>query len=272
MTTEVIAIALGVIILAALTITAFITTGDMENPRLKKLKNKMPFITCIFTVASALLTILDISNILSCGGYKLLPMWCTLFGIVLILFMQFGKKLPEKFAKTTRFSVRALTVCTLLELLVFNFNSAHLSFSDYTETVLDINTATVENFDTAAGTNIESGTSSIEFKGINMPVGTVSFESESSTKGYVNFNISMTDETHSAYYRENIASAQVIDNNKRSETVPCNFSGTVYDIKFTFETNIDETVTLTSITLNKPIMLHFSFVRFLFFFLVIIVA
>lgn len=267
MTTEIFAIGLSFIILAILVITAFITTGDTENPRLKKLKNKMPFITCIFTVASALLTILDISNILSCGGYKMLPMWCTLFGIVLILFMQFGKKIPEKFAKTTRFSVRALAVCTLLELLVFNFNSAHLSFGDYTETGLDINTATVENFDTAAGTNIESGTSSIEFKGINMPVGTVSFKAESSTKGYVNFNISMTDETHSAYYRENIASAQVIDNNKRSETVPCNFSGTVYDIKFTFETNIDETVTLTSITLNKPIKLHFSFVRFLFFFL-----
>lgn len=267
MTTEIIAIGLSFIILAILVIAAFIRTGDAETPRIKKLKKNLPLITRICTGAFALLTILDISNILSCGGYKLLPMWCTLFGIILILFMQFDKKIPEKFKGTTRFSVRALAVCTLLELLVFNFNSAHLSFGDYKKKILDMNTATVENFDINTGKNIADGTFSIEFKGINMPVGTVSFDAVSDTKGYVDLNISMTDETHSAYYRENIASAQVIRDNKYSKTTPCNFSGTVYDIKFTFDTSVGETITLTDITLNKPILLHFSFVRFLFFFL-----
>lgn len=267
MITEIIAIALAVSFLLILSAAAFIHTSDSENSLLKKLKNKIRLTTCICTGASALLTILDITNILSCGGYKLLPLYCTLLGIILTLFMHFSKKIPEKLKGTSRFSIRALAVCTLLELLVFNFNSAHLSFGDYSETILDYNNATVENFDINTGKNIAGGTSFLEFKGINMPVGTVSFDAVSSKKGYVNFSIDMTDETHTAYYRYGIASAQVIRDNKRSETVPCNFSGTVYDIKFSFNTDSDETVTLTSITLNKPITLHFSLIRFLFFFL-----
>lgn len=264
---ELIPIIFTVLILFALTAVTFIFTTDNQNGIMKKLKKRLPFIACVGTGVSALLTLLDITNVLSCGGFKLLPMWCTIFGVMVILFMTFRKKIPEKFMNTTRFTARSFSVCMLLELLVFNLNSCHLSFHDYTKYTLDLTSATVENFDTSTNTNSVSGYSSIEFTGINVPVGTVTFEAESSKRGYVNFNISMKDETNSASYRGNIASAQVIRDNKRSETVPCNFSGAVSDIKFTFNSNDGEVITLNKIVLNSPIMLSFSLLRFLFFFL-----
>ena len=259
---EIIAFTLNTIIFAVLACTAYVSTSDREMKFLDKLRRNAFKITCFCTGISLLLLVLDVSGFLSFGGYHLLSLWNVLFEAVLILFLKFSEKIPERFRKITRFSVRSLTICMALELFVFNFNSAHLFLGDYPEKVLDMTSATVENFDPATGQNIGAGYSSIEFKGINTPVGTVTFEAESDKKGFVNFSIDMSDETNSAAYRGGIASAQVLRDNERSETIPCNFSGTVYDIKFSFNTAEEETVTLTKITINKPIMLDFSLLRF----------
>ncbi len=264
---ELIPIILTALILLLLTAVTFIFTCDSQSEKTKKLKKKLPLIACISTGTSAVLTLLDITNVLSCGGYKMLPMWCTIFGIILILFMTFHKKLPEKLKSTARFMARSFSVCMILELLVFNLNSCHLSFKDYTKYTLDLSSATVSNFDTATGTNSTSGYSQIEFTGLNVPIGTVTFEAESSTRGFVDFHISMKDETYSAFYRESIANAQVISDNKRSQTVPCNFSGAVSDIKFGFNSNEGEVITINKIVLNSPIMLNFSLLRFFICFL-----
>ena len=233
----------------------------------ERIKGNSFKIICGSTALSFILFILDIAGILDFGGYHLLSLCNTLFGAFIILFLLFRKKIPEKFEKLVNFSIRSLTVCLVLELFVFNFNSTHLFLGDYPEKTLDLSTAVTENFDLSSGNNIESGRSSIEFKGLNTPVGTVSFEALSNKKGYVDISIDMSDDSHSASYRDGIASAEVIKGNKRSQTIPCNFSGNVHDIRFSFNTDEGEIITLTKIEINNPIMLRFSLTRFLVLFL-----
>jgi hypothetical protein len=216
---------------------------------------------------AALLLILDITKITDTGGYRFLALWIAVFGAVVIACMKLGKNYSGKHCAFFRFAGRAFTVCMALELFVFNFNSTHLFLNNYKNTILDLSSATATNFDCELRQNENSGYTSLEFKGVNTPIGTVTFEAESDKKGYVDFSIDMTDETNSAYYRSGIASAQVLRDNERSQTAVCNFSGTVYDIKFSFTADEDETITLNRIILNNPVTLDFSFLRFGIFFI-----
>ena len=165
--------------------------------------------------------------------------------------------------KIFKFSFRLVIICLALEIFVFNINSAHLLFGKYDEKVLDISSAELQNFDSASGTNENGGNSVIEFKGINMPVGTICFEAQSDKKSVVEFSVDMSDDTNSAGYRWGAAKAKVIKDNTRSRTVPCNFSGNVHDLRISFNTDDDETVVLSSIRINTPIRFHFSVIRFI---------
>ncbi len=214
-------------------------------------------------IISAVLLLSDITNIVDFGGYKLLSLWNILFGGVIFLFFRFQEKIPQKFKSIFGFLSRSITICLALELFVFNLNSAHLFLDDYPVETLSINAANIENFDTLNMTNIENGTSYLEFLNVNKNIGTITFKAESNQKGFVNFNVDMSDETNSADYRYNIASAQVIKDNEKSETVVCNFSGEVSKIRFSFNTAENEIITLKSITINNPVELHFSAWRFL---------
>ena len=175
-------------------------------------------------------------------------------------------RLSGKHAETLSFLLRSLTVCLLIELFVFNFNAVHLFGGDYPRQTLDPQTAYTENYNADAGTNAEAGTTVLEFTGINIPVGTLSIYGESDTKSSVTFSVDIKDETQSNYYRCGIASLQAIRGNAKSKTVPCNFSGRVSDLRISFSTDAGETVTISSIEVNKPIGIHVSVIRLLILF------
>lgn len=207
-----------------------------------------------------ILTILDLSGAAELGGYSGLTAWCAGSGAVILFITAIRKKLPQKFGDILNFFLRSLTVCLIAELFVFNFNSAHLFGGNYQVMELPAENASAVNF--SNGKNSGTGYSSLEFKNINMPVGTITVEARSDKKSYAEINVDMSDDSN-ASYRNSAASAEVIQNNRRSETIPCNFSGNVHNLKFSFIAEEGETVTISRIVLNLPIFLDFSALRFL---------
>lgn len=208
--------------------------------------------------------ILDIMHILPTSGYRFLSigiliMWCLSFAAYC-----YRLKKPDK--PLLSFILRVITVSLFLEFFVFNFNSAHLLMGDYPEKQLDFSSCTSENIQLENDiiySNSNDGDCSLEWNNLDIPIGTISVSGRSDKKSSASFSISIKDETYAAKYRDNIASIQVIGNHSRSETIPCNFSGKVSDLKISFHADEDETITIDSISVNKPIMLHFSIVRFL---------
>ncbi|MBR3446583.1 MAG: hypothetical protein IKH27_02100 [Oscillospiraceae bacterium] len=172
-------------------------------------------------------------------------------------------KYAEKLKPAGVFLVRAFAVCMMLELLVFNFNAAHLLGGSYPRKTLDLQRAYTENFDASTGRNPGTGRTVLEFTGLNTPVGTLTVNGESDTKSLVKFTVDIKDDTYKQSYRTNIASLEAIAGNSRSKTIPCNFSGTVYDLRISFDTANGETVTVSSVEINRPIGVHVSLTRLL---------
>lgn len=234
---------------------------------LAKLTTKPAKFICfsgIFVVFSIVLLILDIVNILPISGYRFLSI-----GIIVMLCLSLAAyfyKLKKPDKPLFSFLLRAVTVSLFLELFIFNFNSAHLLMGDYPEKQLDFSSCTSENVqieDNNGQIKLQNGDGSLEWTDLDIPIGTISISGSSDKKSSANFSISIKDETFAARYRDNVASAQVIGNHSRSETIPCNFSGKVADLKISFHADEDETITINAVSVNKPIMLHFSIVRFL---------
>ena len=170
-------------------------------------------------------------------------------------------KYAEKLRPAGVFLVRAFAACLVLELCVFNFNAAHLIGGHYPHQTLDLNAAYTENFDSASGCNQQPGRTVLEFNRLNTPVGTLTVNGESNRNSMVKFTIDMKDDTYRQSYRTNIASLEAISGNQRSKTIPCNFSGTVYDLRISFDTADGETVTVSSVEINRPIGVHMSLTR-----------
>ncbi len=256
-------IAFAIILLCFFTFTifTFMSTSKQQNKFYKKNKKGICYTAIGCEILFFILAILDISGALEFGGYTKLSLGCAIFGGIGIGLLKLLKKLPEKFHNILRFSLRSIIICAFLEMFVFNFNSAHLFGGDYQGIVLSPEKAVTENYDIATGSNSYSGYSSLEFTNVNMPVGTISIEAKSNTKGNATINIDMSDDTNSDY-RYGVASVEVLRNNQRSETIPCNFSGNVHNLKFSFYTDDGESVSINSIILNIPIFFSFSFVRF----------
>ena len=131
----------------------------------------------------------------------------------------------------------------------------------YPRKTLALQDAYTENFDASTGRNPGSGRTVLEFTGLNTPVGTLTVNGESDTKSLVKFTVDMKDDTYKQSYRTNIASLEAITGDSRSKTIPCNFSGTVYDLRISFDTADGETVTVSSVEINRPISVHVSLMR-----------
>ena len=172
-------------------------------------------------------------------------------------------KYAEKLRPAGVFLVRAFTVCLVLELAVFNFHAVHLAGGHYPRKTLDLQTAYTENFDAASGRNAGSGRTVLEFQGVNAPVGTLTVNGESDRKSVTKFSVDFKDDTYRQSYRSGLAYLEAITGNGRSKTIPCNFSGTVYDLRISFDTEEGETVTVSSVEINRPIGVHISLTRLL---------
>ncbi|MCH5266384.1 MAG: hypothetical protein J1F02_10825 [Lachnospiraceae bacterium] len=256
---------LSFIIYLSLSGVVFAHTGKGESGLKEKIKKHSKQIILACLIISAIILILDITNILYLDGYKYITFWCGIMCIISAVSLKC--RVPDKFKPIFWSTLRSAVVCLAIELFVFNFNSAHLLSGDFEEKQLELSSSVMQNFNISSGQNISEGLTSLEFKGINMNVGTLTIKGKSNKKSSVTFTVDMSDETYAADYRYGIATAQVIRNNKRSQTIPCNFSGKVSNLKISFNTESGEHVTIAGIYVNKPIMLHFSVIRFLLMFL-----
>lgn len=245
---------------AASAVTVFMLTSKCSKEKSARLKKI--FFGCMGVML--LMVILDICGVSGLSGYRFVSLWgIAASGIALGISRI---KASEKFSGLLKFASRSLMVCAAIELFIFNMNSAHLLSSKYEQKTLDPRSAAVSGFDASTGRST-GGEAFIEFTGIEMPVGTLTIDAESDTKSSVYFAIDITDETYAKDYRYGIAEARVIKGYERTNTVPCNFSGNVHDLRIRFSTDGWETVTIKSITVNTPIKLRFSAIRFLLMFL-----
>lgn len=261
MSLSVAAFFINIILFASAAALVFVNTGQADSRAGTFFKKRSKVIYTAGTAFSVLLLILDAAGAVPMSGYRFL----SLAGIAgfLVAWLSGKVKFPEKFQHIASHMFKSLMVCLALEIFVFNINSAHLLSGGYPESVFDLSSAECTGFDTTSMTNTGSGQSVIEYKNVNIPVGTVSFDAYSDKKSTVNFSVDMSDDTNSASYRWGAAKADIIKGNERSQTVPCNFSGSVHDIRFVFSADEGETVTVNSIKANVPVKFHFSLIRFL---------
>ncbi|WP_044974380.1 hypothetical protein [Ruminococcus sp. HUN007] len=251
---------LNIALYTAASALVFANTGKSESRVLSFLKNRSRFVLAGGTVLSLILLVLDITGTAGMSGYRFLA-FVDLAAFAAAWFTGSGK-IPAKYSSHAGTAVRIILVSLALEIFVFNINSAHLLSGKYSKVVFDLHAAELQNFDPVTMTNEGSGQTVIEYKNVNIPVGTLTFNAFSDKKSRVSFSVDMSDDTHSGSYRWGAAKAEVINGNRRSRTVPCNFSGNVHDIRFVFSTDENEKVTVSSITANEPVRFRFSVIRF----------
>lgn len=259
---EIFNFALCLVFSAVYTYIIYSETSAKNSALIDKFRKKLTPILIGSIAILALLFILDISHVVDCGGYTGLSAAAILLGAAAWAASdRYGKASPDK-KPALKAVFRSVCVCLMLEMFIFNFNSAHLFGKDYKRSVFNLATCKSEGFNTNTKTNSGAVETILEFNGINAPIGTLTFDMESNINGKVDVLIDMKDDTYSAAYRYSIASATIIQNDKRSMTVPCNFSGKVHDIRFRFTAEDGETIKVNSITANEPIRFRFSIIRF----------
>ena len=217
-------------------------------------------VTAVFAVVTAVFAVLGFCKVID-GGERFAPAYVLAVSAAAaaVLFLS-GRIKNTEVVKAVRFGVKAFMLCAMLEIFLFNLNSAHLIGGGYVERDLDFASAKITGVDEETGVNSGTRDAVYEFTDINEPVGTITFDIIKADGGQADVKIDMADDTHAAY-RRNIASASILTGHERTATIPCNFSGNVHKIKFTFDVDEADSLLVKKITINKPIMIHFSFVR-----------
>lgn len=196
---------------------------------------------------------------------KNLPAACLICGLIFFFLAVFSKTklIAERFRRVLRFAARAAVLTVMLELCVFNFNAYHLLSADYQRADLALDYASLTNFTKSADgyQTVQAGSASIEFPQVNMPVGTVRIEAQSTKNAEVKVSVNYADETNRAY-RTGVKDAQIIRGNEKSSVLSCNYSGNVSKLRFDFSAEKEEVITVKAIILNEPVPFAFSFIRF----------
>ncbi len=219
------------------------------------------------TAAATAITLIDAGGAIPSGGVKNMSFAALILAGIVSYFIYYKKN--NRVSKTVENALKIGAVCLLLETAVFNFNSTHLFLHEYPQKQLSFADASCSNFDVISSKNQGSGSAYIEYKDINIPVGTITVDAQSDKKSNVNISIDYTDDTHSAHYYTGLAKAFVIRGSERSKTVICNFFGNTRDLKFSFSADNDESITIKSISVNKPVRFAFSPLRFFIIYLLL---
>lgn len=151
-------------------------------------------------------------------------------------------------------------ICVFLELFLFNINAFHLTGGNYRHRALDLSGAVLSNFDKDTMTGTAGKKSVIEFTDINEPVGTLTIEGNSESQSTLRYTVDIADDTNSEY-RNNIAELVSIKGDEKSRTIPCNFSGNIHKLRISWDNDNKEGVMIHKIEINKPVGMHFCFVR-----------
>ncbi len=230
-----------------------------------KIRKKLLKINYGITAFAALLIVVDAAGAIRSGGVRYMAFASLVLGCTACFYTLYekeNKNIKREFSDL--FKIAA--VCFLFEIIVFNFNSTHLFTHDYQPKQLSYTEAECSNFNISTFQTENQGSGYLEFKGLNIPVGTITVDASSNKKSTVKFNIDVKDDTHSAKYYGSLATAEVIKDNERSKTIICNFFGNTRDLKFNFNVDQDEKITINKITINSPVPLRFSVTRFLILF------
>lgn len=172
--------------------------------------------------------------------------------------------LPRK-KQTKRFALGVLAFAFFFELVFCNFHSYHLLFGNYPMTELKLGQATVsgEYVSNVDGSLTVTGKTTLEFPGLDIPVGTVGFVLEypdSNVPQSVAFSMDFKDVTYSATYRYGLATGDILPENDRSHTVAVDLSGEVSAMRVTLSPT-SGSFTLRSIVCNRAVPMYFSPVR-----------
>lgn len=197
---------LNFIFFAAVAALNFAVTGNGKFPTWAK--DKARTLRIAFAVGFLILFVLDISGAVKLGGYRFISVWGLGFSAVSAAF---GVRVSEKMKFIFDFLLRSFSICVIIEIFIFNINSAHITGNRYTKKELPI-TEAVEVIGNQGSGTVFSGESVISFKELDMPVGTITVSAESSRKRGIDFKIDATDDTNSGDYRYDIALIQTINN------------------------------------------------------------
>ncbi len=194
-------------------------------------------------------------------------MQAVLYILIFLLLTAGFVFLPKK-AETKRFGVILMLVALVLEFGVFNYHSYHLWFRDYPQKELSLPKASVTGDAQTLpdGSLLISGTATLTYGGLDMPIGTVALDIDWQTENegnYADVEFDFTDETQAAYYRSNIANARLVNGDNGSHTVVTALNGNVQWMKMDIVTEEDRSVVLQGLRINQPVPLQLSILRLL---------
>lgn len=172
------------------------------------------------------------------------------------------KSFAGRLPKGVVFALCSLAACVFAEIFIFNMNFMHLWGRKYEETALPFSQAQTINFDAEKMLSEGEGRTVIEFKEVGIPVGTIALDIDLIGLDTLHISVDAADDTN-AEYRYGIAEFDVIKGNEKSSVIPLNLSGNVHKLRFTFSVDDNCYVGISQIKLNKPVGIHFSFVRVL---------
>lgn len=160
------------------------------------------------------------------------------------------------------FPIVLFIVVFFLEIFVFNFSSFHLLSGNYTKLPLSLSAATVQGGVQTIDGNIDAteNTITLEWIGINKPVGTVFLDFELLDTDSAELRIDASDDTNSNY-RKSIASKKLVAIDERTHTVALRMSGNVHNLRLSVTISDGSSFCLQGVTVNSPIPFRLSLLR-----------
>lgn len=244
-----------------LTLIAVVFLFVPPLPIFKKIYTKKNIILYCCTGFSFLLFLLECAGVLDAGGYRFI----TFYVFVIGAFASVYSTVHQKASKLLLDLLKIFIVVIIAEVFVFNINSLHLYGKKYNVGELNIRSATTTNFDGLQ--NISQGYTALEFNNLSERIGTIKVDASSTKRTNFEIFFDVTDDTHMGNYRLNNAKIQIIEKNEATKQGIFNFFGDVHDLKIHFDANEGEKIYVNKITINEPIVMNFSLLRFAIVFL-----
>lgn len=235
-----------------------------------KCKRVMMNMSVCFTIFMTFIAITDISGIIYFGSYQSAFAFMGFVNAGELILYEIHRKYPLKFLE---FSSKILIIASVLELTLFNIPSYHLWGGGYEQKELDLDSAIIE-----CGIRLDDGgiivgdgaEMVVTFEGIDMPVGTVEadilFNKESTKEA--KFILDIKDSTQTQNYRYNIAESRIVEKREKSDTIMCDFSGNVIDMRVKLTPENSGEIILQRVYVNTDVAFNISLVRFFFITLV----
>ena len=225
-------------------------------------KNKVFNFQLAVEAVLVLLSVLSLANAAGLGVCLLVILGCMGSSIIFFVLDFCRNIVPQKHKGLFSFFTKAVTVILMLELTLFNFNTYDFLSGGYEQTEVDFSKASIVNGNVNADKSVTLYGGSIELEQVRIPVGSISVDVSNEFSAAVDFKLKYADETN-AQYRGIPVEFSVIKDNRRSAAVPLAFSGKVSKLMLSYTKPSEQgsSITINSITLNKPVELEINAVR-----------